>query len=81
MIGLGRLKGRTARLIVTMGMPAFVYRGFYLSHSLEALRRNILGFVGIGPTRTTLIGNIEMLADDRCRQWLEKASALGRRAG
>lgn len=79
-IGLGRLKGRTARLIVTMGMPAAVYRGFYLAHSLRATKRNILGFVGIGPTRSTLVGAVETLSDVRCRQWLEKVSALGRAA-
>lgn len=45
------LKGRSARLVVTMGMPAMIYRWFYLAHALKALERNILGFVGIGPIR------------------------------
>lgn len=79
-IGLGRLKGRTARLIVTMGMPAAVYRGFYLEHALRATKRNILAFVGIGPTRSTIVGSVETLSDTRCRQWLDKVSALGREA-
>lgn len=41
------LKGRTARLVVTMGMPASVYRLFFRAHSIKSLRRNVLGFVGI----------------------------------
>lgn len=79
-IGDGRLKGRSARIIVTMGMPAVVYRGFYLSHSLKALQRNILAFVGIGPTRATLVGNVEGIGDARLGRWLDTASALGARA-
>jgi putative NADPH-quinone reductase len=53
------LTGKSARVIVTMGMPAIGYRLFFLAHSLSSLRRNILQFVGIAPVRTTLIGNVE----------------------
>ncbi len=63
-----------------MGMPAVVYRGFYFSHALTALRRNILSFVGIGPTRSTIVGNVESISDDRCRRWLDKVTQLGRDA-
>jgi len=80
-IGVGRLKGRTARVIVTMGMPAAVYRGFYFEHSLTALKRNILAFVGIGPTRSTIVGGVEGMSESRRLAWLDKVSALGRRAG
>lgn len=79
-IGDGRLKGRTARIIITMGMPAIFYRGFYRSHSLKALKRNILAFVGVGPTRSSLVGNVEGLDDAGLKRWLDKASALGARA-
>jgi putative NADPH-quinone reductase len=53
------LAGRSARLVVTMGMPAAIYRWVFRAHSLKALERNILGFVGIGPVRETLIGMVE----------------------
>ena len=73
------LKGRSARIVVTMGMPAFVYRWYFGAHSLKSLERNILKFVGIGPIRTTLFG-MTGAADDQKRQaWLEKMRALGRR--
>lgn len=71
------LKGKTARIIVTMGMPAFVYRWFFLKHSVTSLKRNVLNFVGIAPVRETIIGAVET-AD--CRRWLSKVQALGQAA-
>lgn len=73
------LAGRSARLVVTMGMPALAYRFLYRAHSLKALERNILGFVGIAPIHETLIGMIEGKAKDRER-WLVKLGQLGARA-
>src|SRR5262249_52929339 len=43
------LGGRTARVIVTMGMPAFLYQVWFRAHGIAGLRRNILNFVGIKP--------------------------------
>jgi len=74
------LKGRSARLVVTMGMPAFFYRLFYRAHSIASLRRNILAFCGIAPVRTTLIGMIEGAKDARRKDWLREMVALGRAA-
>lgn len=73
------LTGRSARVIVTMGMPAFVYRFIYLAHSLKSLERNILGFCGIGPTKDTLIGMVEAIGDEKRRQWLLRLEKLGRK--
>ena len=78
-IGLGRLKGRTARVIVTCGMPAAIYRWFYCAHSLRSLKRNILVFVGIGPVRDTVIGNVENLDEDQGQRWIHRIEALGAR--
>lgn len=58
----GLLKGKSARVVVTMGMPGFFYRLFFFAHSLRSLRRNILYFVGIKPVRETLIGSVENAA-------------------
>jgi putative NADPH-quinone reductase len=74
------LKGRSARVVVTMGMPAFFYRIYYRAHSIKNLKRNILDFCGIAPVRTTLIGTID--ADAAAREaWLAKLEALGRGGG
>lgn len=71
------LSGKSARIVVTMGMPAFVYRWYFGAHSLKSLKRNILGSSGIGPIRATLIGMVEG-SDARRRKWLEMMRALGR---
>jgi len=70
------LRGRSARVVVTMGMPAFVYRGFFRAHSLKSLERNILHFVGIRPVRSSVIGGIEGRASNRERG-LRAMRALG----
>lgn len=72
-----RLSGKSARVVVTMGMPAFIYRWFYFAHGLKGLERNVLGFCGIGPIRESLIGMVEADAGAR-EQWLRKMRALGR---
>ena len=78
--GMGQklLKGRSARVVVTMGMPALVYRWYFRAHSLKALERNILGFVGISPIHETLVGSVESLSERQRREWLDKLTALGR---
>jgi len=77
LIGHKLLKGRTARLVVTMGMPPLVYRWVFRAHSVRALERNILGFVGIGPVHETLVGNVGQLDAARTARWKRKLAALG----
>jgi putative NADPH-quinone reductase len=72
------LTGRSARLVVTMGMPATVYRWYFRAHSVKSLERNILGFVGISPVHETLIGMTGNMDADEVTTWLAKLSALGR---
>lgn len=77
----GLLKGRrTARIVVTMGMPALIYRWNFGAHSLKSLERNILKFCGIGPIRESLIGSIEAGGDARRQSWLEKMRGYGANA-
>lgn len=72
------LKGKSARVVVTMGMPAIAYRFFFGAHALKNLRRNILGFCGIGPIKESLIGLIEQKNPKARETWLERAQVLGR---
>ena len=71
------LAGRSARVVVTMGMPALVYRWYFRAHSLKALERNILGFVGVAPIHETLIGSVEGLDEKERARWIAKLSRLG----
>lgn len=75
------LTGRSARIVVTMGMPAIAYRLFYRAHSLKSLRRNVLAFCGLGPLRDTLIGNVEGCGAAARERWLARMRELGRAAG
>ncbi len=76
---IGKLKGRSARIIVTMGMPAFLYRWFFLAHGLKALERHILRFVGIAPVRSTVLGGIGQRSRESIARALQGIEALGQR--
>jgi putative NADPH-quinone reductase len=74
------LAGRSARVIVTMGMPALAYRFFFFAHSVRSLKRNILRFVGFSPVRDTVFGMVANADQAKVRSWLEKMKALGAKA-
>lgn len=76
-----KLEGRTARIVVTMEMPALVYRWFYRAHSLKSLERNILKLCGIKTVGETLLGGLETTSDATRQGWLVKLETLGRRGG
>jgi putative NADPH-quinone reductase len=73
------LKGRSAHVVVSMGMPAIFYTLVYRAHSLKSLKRNILKFAGFAPVRHSIIGGIEGSASNR-EKWLARLGELGRRA-
>lgn len=75
---LGHLKDRTARVIVTMGMPPLIYRLVYGAHGVKAFNRSILNLAGIKPVRTTLFGGGQIEARGAVRI-IEKARELGRK--
>lgn len=72
------LSGRSARIVVTMGMPALVYRWFYRAHALKGLERNILAFAGISPIRESLFGLVEARSAIAHDRWLAAIRQLGR---
>jgi putative NADPH-quinone reductase len=71
------LTGRSARVVVTMGMPALVYRWYFRAHSVKSLERNILGFVGIAPVHKTLVGLTGDMKPEDAAKWLSKLERLG----
>jgi putative NADPH-quinone reductase len=75
----GLWTGKSARLVVTMGMPAFVYNWYFGAHSVKSLKRNILNFVGISPVRSSIVGMVEGSAESRA-EWLETMRRLGGQA-
>lgn len=71
------LKGRSARIIVTMGMPAPIYRLWFLSHGIAGLRRNILNFVGFRPVRQTFIGLAAEGREAKLAAQIDRVRSLG----
>ena len=74
------LKGRSARVVVTMGMPALVYRWYFRAHGLKSLKRNILRFVGFSPVRDTMLGSVGTRSKEKISSWFDDMKALGRRS-
>jgi len=74
------LAGKSARIIVTMGMPALFYRWYFRAHSVKGLERSILAFCGFRPIRASLIGTVETLGQARRGTWLAKIQEYGQHA-
>lgn len=71
------LKGRSLRIVITMGMPVWFYRLVYGAHSLKAMKVGIFGFVGFKPIRASLIGNVAGRDAAGREQWIERMKSLG----
>ncbi len=71
------LTGRSARVAITMGMPALAYRFWFRAHSLKNLERNVLKFSGIGPIRESLFGMVEDASETVRANWLQRMERLG----
>ena len=74
------LKGKSARVVMTMGMPGFVYRWYFGAHSLKVLKRNILKFLGVSPVRSTIFGYVQGVGQEKRETWLEQMAVLGNNA-
>lgn len=74
------LSGKSARIVVTMGMPALLYRWYYRAHSLRSLRRNILKFMGFRRVRSTIIGSAGSMTRTEREDWLQDVRSLGQAA-
>lgn len=79
-LGGGLLRGKSATVVVTMGMPAAFYALWFRSHSVKSLERNVLRFVGIKPVHHILYGAVEQSAAKR-EQWLDNMFVLGTGGG
>jgi len=73
-------KNKTARIVMTMGMPVSIYRFWYRGHALKLLTRNILHFIGIRPVRNTLFGMSGTSKPETRDRWVREVEALGRKA-
>lgn len=63
------LAGRSAHIVVTMGMPVWLYQTFFCSHGIRGLRRSVFKFAGFSPVRTTMFGMIDNASDATKSRW------------
>lgn len=75
----GLLKGCSARVVVTMGMPALIYRWYFGAHGVRGLERSVLRFAGMNPVRETLLGMVQAADEPRRRRWLDRMKDYGQR--
>jgi putative NADPH-quinone reductase len=72
------LSGKSARVIVTAGMPALFYKWYFRAHGLKALQRNALRACGMRPVRSSVIGPVETMSQAGRGNWLARVQQLGR---
>jgi putative NADPH-quinone reductase len=73
------LRGKTARIVVTMGMPGFAYRWMFGAHGVRCLERSILGMSGVRPVRRTLVGGLGAMTPQKAEELLRQIRSLGHR--
>lgn len=71
------LKGKSARVIVTMGMPAAAYKLVFGAHGVKGFESSILGMSGIKPVRETLIGGVEGLTHAKAEKLFARIRDMG----
>lgn len=71
------LKGRTARLLITMDTPRWIDRWLYGSPVLRQLKYPILRFCGIRLTRTLFLSPVIKSNPQQRASWLNKVRRLG----
>ena len=77
----GLLKGKSARLIVTMDTPKWYYWLIFRSPGHNSMKKGILGFCGIKPIRITSFAPIKSSDDGKRKQWIEEVEKLGEKNG
>jgi putative NADPH-quinone reductase len=70
---------RGLRHVVTMGIPALIYRRYFRAHWVGGLERSVLNFAGMKPVRETLLGVVDAASDGKRQGWLDRTRDYGRR--
>lgn len=72
------LKGKSARLLVTMDSPKWYYWLITKSPGHNSMKRGILGFCGIKPIKISSFGIIKSSTPTQRKKWLEEVMELGK---
>lgn len=71
------LKGKTARLVVTMDTPVWYYYLVQRAPGHHSMRQGILYFCGIKPVRITSLGSMKKSTPKQRQKWLGLMSKYG----
>ncbi|MBN2651652.1 MAG: NAD(P)H-dependent oxidoreductase [Spirochaetales bacterium] len=71
------LKGKSARLIITMNTPKFYHRLVYKNASIISIKRCVLGFCGVKPVSTTVFTPVRKADAKKIESWMAKVEILG----
>jgi len=74
------LKGRSGRIITTMGGPSWFYTLFWFSPGVNAVKKAFLGFCGVDPVRVTKIDQMTGASEKKLKMWLKRVEEMGSRA-
>ena len=72
------LAGRSARIVVTMGMPVLLYRWYFGAFGLRSFERSMLRFAGVSPIRESLFG-LSFSDEQKRARWIEDLRRHGQR--
>jgi putative NADPH-quinone reductase len=72
------LAGRSARIVVTMGMPVLLYRWYFGAFGVRGFERSMLRFAGIRPIRESFYG-LSFTSEGKRVRWLAQMREHGRR--
>ena len=73
------LKGKTARLIVTMDTPAWYYFMVNRKPGHNSMKIGILGFSGIKPVKISSFSPLRSSDEKKRKKWLAEVEKLGER--
>ncbi|MED1787944.1 NAD(P)H-dependent oxidoreductase [Brevibacillus laterosporus] len=72
------LKGRSARLIVTMDSPYWYYSLVQGKPGHRMMKKSTLQFCGISPVKITTLSQVGKADDEKRKRWLRTVNQLGK---
>lgn len=73
------LKGKSARIIITMDAPTWYYHWFNGAPGLKLLKKGTLEFCGIKPVKYTLLGLIRSASKEKIQSYFKQVEDLGKK--
>ncbi|MGF1763681.1 NAD(P)H-dependent oxidoreductase [Aliivibrio kagoshimensis] len=71
------LKGRSARIILTMDTPIWYYKLFYGSPATKMMKKTVFEFCGFSQVKVTEFGSVLKSNENQRIKWLEKVKQQG----